>query len=106
MLKDPLVELLVKTSTIEWFLHHMLIGQLDRTEKLHIIGQIRSLIKEAGPDPVLNNIIGWNEAKELNRVALIDKILILLSDFDLELIENADLNIEADIFLEFLVNCI
>ena len=36
-----------------------------KTVKLNEIGQIRNLIKLAGPDPILNHIIGWDERKDL-----------------------------------------
>ena len=106
ILKDPIVDLLVQTSAIECYLHHMTINPGIKHEKLQIIGVIRSLIKDAGPDPVLNNTIGWDDAKELNRANTINEILLLLDNFDLSLLESSDLNIDNDVFLEYYVNCI
>ena len=46
------------------------------------MGRIRTLIKMAGPDPVLNNTLDWNEQKDLNRDNTIAEISMLIDDFD------------------------
>ena len=58
MLKDPLVDLLVLTSTIECYLHHILISDDQKTEKLATIGEIRNLIRTAGSVPKQYNRVG------------------------------------------------
>ena len=106
VLKDPLVGLLVQASAIECYLHHSLISDVEKNSKLGIIGNIRRLIKLAGPDPYVNNIIGWNDDKELNRDNTIAEIVTLLDNFNISELETMELNIEDDYFLEFFVNCI
>ena len=106
MLKDPLVDLLVMASAIECYLHHSKLRENLKTLKLNEIGQIRNLIKLAGPDPILNHIIGWDERKDLIRANNIADIAARLDEFDLDELEALDLDIESDIFLEYFVNCI
>ena len=58
MLKDPLVDLLVLTGAIECYLHHILISDDQKTEKLATIGEIRNLIRTAGSVPKQYNRVG------------------------------------------------
>ena len=87
-------------------MHHSKLRDNLKTVKLNEIGQIRNLIKFAGPDPNLNHIIGWDEHKGLIRVNNIADIAFRLDEFDLEELEALDLDIDSDIFLEYFVNCI
>ena len=106
ILKDPIVELLVKVSAIECYIHHGLFDVVARRQLLSNVGRIRTLIRLAGPDPVLNNILDWNEHKDLHRDNLLAEISMLVDDFNLEELELRELSISHDIFLEYLVNCV
>ena len=77
-----------------------------RKQLLSTLGRIRTLIKIAGPDLVLNNTLDWNEQKDLNRDNTIAEISMLIDDFDLDELELRELNIGHDIFPKYLVNCV
>ena len=63
---------------------------MEKNSKLGIIGNIRRLIKLAGPDPYVNNIIGWNDDKELNRDNTIAEIVTLLDNFNISELETME----------------
>ena len=77
-----------------------------RKQLLSTVGRIQTLIKMAGPDPVLNNTLDWNEQKDLNKDNTIAEISMLIDDFDLDELELRELNIGHDIFPKYLVNCV
>ena len=106
ILKDPIAELLVKVSVAECYTHHVLISNNEKIERLNVIGEIRNLIKTAGPDPILNCIVGWDEAKDLIRANNIAELTMMLDDIDISTLESLDMDIEKDLFLEYLVNCV
>ena len=106
VLKDPMVDLLVKASVAECYLHHVLIPNEVKKAKLAEIGRIRNLVKAAGPDPLLNNVVGWDDSKDLIRANIIADISQRLEDINIDELESMEKDIEDDIFLEYLVNCV
>ena len=106
VLKDPMVDLLVKASVAECYIHHVLIPNEVKKAKLAEIGRIRNLVKTAGPDLLINNVVGWDDSKDLIRANIIAEISQRLEDINIDELESMEKDIEDDIFLEYLVNCV
>ena len=106
VLKDPMVDLLVKASVAECYIHHVLIPNEVKKAKLAEIGRIRNLVKTAGPDLLINNVVGWDDSKDLIRANIIADISQRLEDINIDELESMEKDIEDDIFLEYLVNCV
>ena len=105
ILKDSLLGIVVKISAIECYLHHGVMDNGERRAKLAAIGRARSLLRIAGPDPLfpaptVNGVQGGV------RGGLTAEIELLVQDLNLPLLEQCELDIDYDIFLEFFVNCI
>ena len=107
ILKDELLDLVVKISAAECYIHHgSEADRLTAASQLQALGRARALLRDAGADPSLLPAEGHSEETALRRAAIIDEVAQLLELFNLQSLQCSPLNIEDDLFLEYLVNCI
>ena len=93
---------MVKVSAIECYLHHGVMDNGERRAKLAAIGRARSLLRIAGPDPLFPAPTVNGEQGGV-RGGLTAEIELLLQDLNLPLLEQCELDIDYDLFLEFFV---
>ena len=105
ILKDPLTDYVVKMAAIECYLHHGTVT-MNLATQLASLGSARALLREAGSDPSLRPADQRGHALDLSRNALIDEIQQLLEALNLDELQWSELTIGANLFLEYLVNCI
>ena len=103
-MKDPLISDIVRVSLFECYVHHAI--NKDRKTLLARLGRVKFLIRQAGADGSLLLPNARNELEELERAALIGEARSILDEFDLDTWQAAEIDIEDDLFLEYLVNCI
>ena len=77
----------------------------ERRAKLAAIGRARSLLCIVGPDPLFPSPT-VNQEQGGVRGDLTAEIELLLQDLNLPMLEQCELDIDHDLFLEFFVNCI
>ena len=108
ILDYPLVGYTVSMSVAECYAHHLDPWPWSEPTKdtfLARLGTIRKVLRELClEDDLLETI--RNEQDRLQREASLANIKLLLEEVDWPVMQYAKLNIEDDLFLEFLVNCV
>ena len=111
ILKDPDIDIVVFTATLECYIIHLHIERtplaaLGRENILQDIGNVWTKLKVAGPDP--NYFLEDDIADEykLNREHRLQEINLILNRFDMVAIQEYPLLIDCDIFMETLLSCI
>jgi hypothetical protein len=106
ILSDPDIDVVAWYSLIETYLHHLTLDGVTRQDvdnTLILVGRVRQLLKDAGPDlsyyqnNITEEIIN---TRELNLV----RINRIIENYPIELLYNFELNITDDLFLEVLIN--
>jgi len=103
---DPDLPILVEISVLEIYTRYSAIPSAEQRQvSLGILGRCRRLLREAGPDPAF----AGGGAQYVNndieqRIRNIDQIRFLLNNFNLNLIQNGELLLPDDDFLEILIN--
>ena len=109
ILKDDNIDLVVFASVFEAHLHHLEEVGITREEienKLAIVGNIKNLIRRAGPPPYLTPTDLISEERVANREACIMEANALRADLDVEILELIPHTVDNDIFMETLLNCV
>ena len=111
ILKESDLEIVVRTATIECYIHHIDIDrtplvQFGRELLLNEVGEIWVNLRRAGPDPV-NCLPGTFSDEEIHqRRALLQGINDWSNRFDIDELQNYPLITNNIIFMETLLNCI
>jgi hypothetical protein len=106
VLQDIDVDIVAWYATFETYLQYIrVIPELipDRDQTLSICGNVRKLLKDAGPASDYY-IDGLTQEKITLRNTNIGKIRNIMNTFPIELLYNFDLSIEDDLFMEVLLN--
>ena len=104
ILKDPLLDLVVKSAALECYLHH-LSDRLIAEPGLARIGRVKSLLRLAGPDPDFYQL-ETDEGADTRRMAVVADAYQLVDELNFEVLQLSDLNLDPVLFLEYLINCI
>jgi hypothetical protein len=102
-LRDPDLEIIVKLATFECYVHAA-VNQAIKNRLLTLIGRGFKLIRDAGPDP---SHIEYSFAELLDideRATIMNELRRVLLDLDDENIQDLAVNIDADDFMEYLMN--
>jgi len=103
ILKDPDIEILVKLSAYECYTQQMPIGALKNLT-LRLIGRSHKILRDMGPDPTYIEY-AYAELLDLDsRNTLKDELNRLIRDLDDRLLEDTDMEMEPDLFMEYLMN--
>jgi hypothetical protein len=100
------VDIVAWYTTFESYLHHLNIGPdliPERDLTLRICGNIRKLLKDAGPDPAYYSD-NLTEDIVANRNANITQIRETMLQYPINILYNFDLIIRPDLFMEVLLN--
>jgi hypothetical protein len=103
-IKDPDCDLLVKLSTLECYLIYQNRDRPLKNQLLLTLGRSRAKLREAGPD---KNFYGLDYVDTLElerRNTLLAEINDMLGSDDISGIPDVDINIEADLFFEMILN--
>jgi exonuclease III len=103
ILRDPDLEIIVKLATLECYVHAA-VNQAIKNRLLTLIGRGFKLIRDAGPDP---SHIEYSFAELLDideRTTIMNELRRVLLDLDDENIQDLAVNIDADDFMEYLMN--
>ena len=108
ILNDPLIDIVVNLGVIECYLHHSvdLPFNLPRRALLQRVGTAKSSLRELGAD---SNILvpgSRSQADELARANRIAELFSIIDEFDINGLQTLAVDIEDDLFLEYLINCI
>jgi hypothetical protein len=107
ILNDPDIDLVVKISIFETYVHHSLvITEEDRALMLNSLGSARKNLKEAGPDPTLLPPGTLSDHGELVRSGTVANIKEILDGIPIMDISTGGFigGIDDDLFMETLVN--
>jgi hypothetical protein len=102
-LDDDLLEFLVRSTVAETYLIHSN-NVVNKQVLLDSCGIIKNLIRECGPQ--LQYVIGEEaDAEKINnRIRNFTRLQVVSNTLDMNLMENLDLIIAPDIFMETLLN--
>jgi hypothetical protein len=106
ILKDPDLDIVAWYSIFETYLMHLSLNNVtiaDRDNTLLICGNVRQLLKDAGPD-FSYYTVGLTEDIISQRNVSIEKIRKIMYNYPVGLLYNFELSIEDDIFFEILLN--
>ena len=111
ILKDPDIDVVVFTATLECYITHLNIERtpLFATGKENIlldIGNVWVKLREAGPDPNYFLAEDLADGYRTNREHRLQELNLILRRYDLESIQHFPLLVEDNIFMETLLNCI
>ena len=108
ILNDPLSEFVSSLAAIECYIHHIPPTALpaSRAVLLLRVGTAKSLLRTIGADSDVLIPGARTEADELIRAGRIGQIKLIIDDFNLTRLQSLALDIEDDLFLEYLLNCI
>ena len=106
ILNDKLTDCVVYVAAAECYANHCPELAVRKNAICESLARLRMLIRQAGPQIV--NIVGVERdlESELRRDNIIAEILGTLDDLNTSNYQNLGLNIDDDIFLEYLVNCV
>jgi exonuclease III len=106
IVNDPDLPILVKISVLEIYTRYSAIPSAEQRQvSLGILGRCRRLLREAGPDPVFAGGGGLHVNSDIDqRIRNIDQIRYLLNNFNLNQIQNGEILLPDDDFLEILIN--
>jgi hypothetical protein len=106
ILRDPDLDIVAWYAVFETYLHYLSVGVdliPDLNNTLTICGNVRRLLKEAGPclSYYVDDLSEEKINKRRNNLAQIREII---DTYPVELLYNFELNISPDLFLEVLIN--
>jgi exonuclease III len=107
ILYDDDIEIVVKTAVYECYLHHIdrnRCNNFNCNSGLVKIGQIWSLLREAGSKYSVRRDWPGGEDRFIFRESCIDDIRLLMNSFNLEQLQSFPLTCDDDIFLDVLLN--
>jgi hypothetical protein len=103
ILRDPDLDVIVKLATYEYYVHAT-VDQAIKNRLLNLIGWGFKLIRDAGPDP---SHIEYSFAELVDideRTTKMNELRQVLLDLDDENIQDLAVDIEPDVFMEYLMN--
>jgi exonuclease III len=101
---EPDIELVVSLATIECYLLHSDLVDLDKEALTRELGQAFQAFRNIGPDPV-HLLPDASEAEDiLNRDGSIARIRLFIENFPFDRVKLGPLNIDDDLFMEVLIN--
>ena len=110
ILNDNVTELLVGLTTCECYLHHAILlnnnARVVNKNRLGRIGEAKNNLRTAGIDDSLCEDGPRSNHDNLIRDNLIAGVRVTLADLMALSLELSEITVDADIFLEYLVNCI
>ncbi len=106
MNNDPDINLIVEISALETYVTYC--SEYDenrKSELLRNLGRCRASLRKAGPDPVFAGGGGdYINADIDKRNRNLTEIRDILANFDLAFLQNSELIVDNDDFLELLIN--
>ena len=108
ILNDPLSTYVSSLAVIECYIHHIPSHLLPAPRKtlLQRVGTAKSLLKTIGADAAILLPGARSEEDDFLRAGRIGELKLVIDDFDVEGLQSLALDIEDDLFLEYLLNCV
>jgi exonuclease III len=104
IMNDPDLDIIVESAVFECYAHYLPNGNPIKPIILNKIGIVNVLMRQAGPDPAF---LAYSYAELLDtdlRINLMDRLMRILMQLRNMNILDMDINIEADLFFEVLIN--
>ena len=109
-ISNPVTSMLVKISVTECYLHHVnpnpALPALYLQGLLRLVGRGRQLITLIGPDDDLLPLRHRTEEERHDRNRQLAELRDITDRLPVARLQNLQLNIDDDLFLDYLVNCI
>ena len=108
ILNDPLIEIVVKLSVIECYLHQVDVSAhpLNIPVLLQRVGTAKVTLRGVGADDAILVPGTRTEYDSLLHENKIAGLNATIDDFDIDGLQSLAIIIEDDLFLEYLINCI
>ena len=107
ILQDPDLDIVVWAAAAECYITNfslIQVGEDDIRSALEMVGNIRTLLREAGPSEIYYNNDELNAETLANRTRCLIRIRSVISTHPIEIFHLFSLSVEDDIFMESLVN--
>jgi hypothetical protein len=111
ILHDPDIEIVVKLSVYECYVQNLPPNDAEKQDLLMRIGRCHNLLRRAGPDPAGPDpaVPDYAHAELLDpaeRETIFADLIREIYELDEKNIENKPVILQADVFMEMLINCI